>query len=189
MNVANTWFNCKNLFNTFFLSMGTAASVLVGRALGAEDAAEAKACTRKIIFFNICLCIGVGMVMFASAPFLPMLYKEADSTVRALSRDMIRLYALASPFIGFANCSYFILRAGGRTMITFLFDSAFAWIIPMPLIYSLIHFTDWTIIPVYAAYHSTEFIKDLLGFTLIKKGVWIRNIVSSLNQEKLDEKD
>lgn len=31
------------------------------------------------------------------------------------------------PFSAYTNAAYFILRSGGQALITFLFDSCFAW--------------------------------------------------------------
>ena len=176
-----------NLFNTFYLSMGTAASVMVGRALGAGDEEESRACARKIIFFDLLLCLAIELIMFVSAPALPRIYLETGDAVRGIARDMIRVYALAAPLIGFANCAYFILRAGGRTGITFLFDCGFTWVVPLPVVAALVHFTDLGIIPIYAVYHATDFVKDVLGYILLKKGIWIQNIVSALKQESENE--
>lgn len=173
----------SNLFNTFYLSMGTAASVMVGRALGAGDEEDARGTARKIIFFCILVCLVIEIIMFLLAPALPRIYLETGDAVRAIACDMIRLYALSAPLIGFANCAYFILRAGGKTGITFLFDCGFTWLVPLPVVASLVHFTNLGIIPVYAIYHATELVKDVFGYILLKKGIWIQNIVSALKQE------
>ena len=168
-----------NLFNVFFLSMGTAASVLVGCALGANDARDAKDKTRKIIFFELLISVSVGVILFLVAPALPRLYKEANADVRAIAVGMIRVCACTMPLLGFAHCAYFILRSGGRTGITFLFDSAYTWVVPIPIVFLLIHFTSLDIVAVFAANNASEIIKDVIGYVLLKKGVWIRNIVSS----------
>ena len=81
------------------------------------------------------------------------------------------------PVNGFAHCSYFILRSGGRTIITFLFDSAYTWLIPIPLVYSLVTFTNLPILSVFICCHIADLIKVALGAYLIRKGVWINNIV------------
>jgi len=39
------------------------------------------------------------------------------------------------------NALYFTLRAGGKTMVTFLFDSAFVWLINIPVAYVLSRYT------------------------------------------------
>jgi len=45
------------------------------------------------------------------------------------------------PFCAFSHASYFTLRSGGKTVVTFLFDSVFTWVIVVPAAYLLAHFT------------------------------------------------
>ncbi len=167
-----------NLFNVFFLSMGTAASVMVGQALGANDTNLAKENARRVIFFQICLCVTIGILLLAFSPVLPHLYTKVSAEARSLSTKFMIICALMMPVSGFAHCTYFILRSGGRTIITFLFDSAFTWLLPVPLAYLLVTYTDWNIVGIYIACHSVDFVKDAIGYALVKKGVWIRNFVS-----------
>ncbi len=168
-----------NLFNVFFISMGTAASVMVGQPLGMNDFDGAKRNVRRIIFFQMCICFTIGLVMFLVSPFLPYCFKEADAAIREIATGMLCVTACAMPVNGFAHCSYFILRSGGRTIITFLFDSAYTWLIPIPLVYALVTFTNLPILAVYILCHAADLIKVALGAILLKKGVWIRNIVSA----------
>lgn len=168
-----------NLFNVFFISMGTAASVMVGQPLGMSDFEGAKRNVRRIMFFQMCICFTFGTIMFLVSPLLPYCFKEADEAIRVIATGMLCVTACAMPVNGFAHCSYFILRSGGRTIITFLFDSAYTWLIPIPLIYSLVTFTDLPILPVFVSCHIADLIKVALGAILLKKGVWIRNIVSA----------
>lgn len=177
-----------NLFTVFFLSMGTAASVLVGRKLGERDNEASRACARQVIAFDIGICLLVAVVMFAVAPVLPRIYTEAKPEAQRLAVYMIRICACTAPLQAFANCSYYILRSGGRTGITFLFDCGYSWIVQIPVVYSLIHFTDLGILYVFGACHAAEIIKDIAGYILMKKGVWIRNIVSEPEPEVAYEK-
>lgn len=167
-----------NLFNVFFISMGTAASVMVGQALGKNDVQGAKKNVRQIIFFQIVLCITIGLVMFLVSPLLPYCFREADADIRAIAANMLRICAVAMPINGFVHCAYFILRSGGRTLITFLFDSAYTWFVPVPLVFALVTYTELEIVPIYILCHAADLIKMALGYILLKKGVWIRNIVS-----------
>ncbi len=168
-----------NLFNVFFISMGTAASVMVGQPLGMSDFDGAKRNVRRIMFFQMCICFTFGTIMFLVSPYLPYCFKEADEAIRIIATGMLCVTACAMPVNGFAHCSYFILRSGGRTIITFLFDSAYTWLIPIPLVYSLVTFTDLPILSVFICCHIADLIKVALGAILLKKGVWIRNIVSA----------
>lgn len=168
-----------NLFNVFFISMGTAASVMVGQPLGMNDFEGAKRNVRRIMFFQMCICFTFGTIMFLVSPLLPYCFKEADEAIRIIATGMLCVTACAMPVNGFAHCSYFILRSGGRTIITFLFDSAYTWLIPIPLVYSLVTYTNLPILSVFICCHIADLIKVALGAILLKKGVWIRNIVSA----------
>ena len=167
-----------NLFNVFFISMGTAASVMVGQALGRDDAKLAKQHVKQLALFQMMICVSVGLVLFLAAPLLPACFSKTDAEIRKIAANMIRVCALAMPINGFSHLSYFILRSGGRTVITFLFDSAYTWLVPIPLVLALVTFSPLTIVPIYALCHLMDFLKAALGYVLLKKGIWIRNIVS-----------
>ena len=75
------------------------------------------------------------------------------------------------------NASYFTLRSGGKTFITFLFDSVSIWVISIPFAYILMNFTSLSIVTVYLMCQLISIIKCIIGYVLVKKGVWINNIV------------
>ena len=167
----------SNLFNVFFISMGTASAVLVGRSLGANDADGARDNARKIIVFEEFICIATCAVLLLSAGILPNIYTKTTLEARALASRLIRVSALALPLSGFAHCTYFTLRAGGKTFITFLFDSVYTWVCPVPLAWALVRFTSLDIVAIFAMCNFIEIVKDVFGYILLKKGVWIHNIV------------
>ena len=82
------------------------------------------------------------------------------------------------PLQGFSHCTYFTLRAGGKTFVTFLFDSVYTWLLPVPMAFLLVRLTDLGVLAIYAIVNGMEIFKDLFGYILLKKGVWIQNIVS-----------
>ena len=85
---------------------------------------------------------------------------------------------LTAPLQAFANSTYFTLRAGGRTWITFVFDSAILWVLRIPVVRALAYYSSLPIMAVYTVGALLELVKCTLGFVLVKKGVWVRNIVS-----------
>ena len=48
----------------------------------------------------------------------------------------------------------------------------------MPLAYVLGYYTQLPIVPFYFAVQALELVKCVVGFIMVKKGVWIRNIVA-----------
>ena len=81
-------------------------------------------------------------------------------------------------WLRFAHACYFTLRSGGRTFITFLFDSVFTWAINIPAAYILGYHTQVPVVQMYFIVQGLPIIKCIIGFVLVKKGVWIRNIVA-----------
>ena len=81
------------------------------------------------------------------------------------------------PLYGFTNAAYFTLRSGGKTFVTFLFDSVFVWLASIPLVFCLTRYTEVGIVYVYLACQLTEFVKCCIGFALVRKGVWVQNMV------------
>ena len=175
LNICNT---LNNVFNIAFLAMGNAVAIIVGQMLGAGKMEEAKDTDTKLIFFSVVMCIGIGAVMALAAPFFPRTYNTTPG-VQELATYFLLVMACMMPFCSFTNASYFTLRSGGCTGITFLFDSAYMWCLVVPLAFVLSRFTDIAVVPMYMLIQGTELIKSFIGYVLVKKGVWLRNLVGS----------
>lgn len=169
----------SNLFNVVFLSMGNAVSVMVGQALGADDYKGAKATVWKLIFFSICTCFVMGSLLIAASPYIPLLYKGVTQEVRNLASGMLVLSACAMPLHAFAHCSYFTLRSGGKTVITFLFDCGYTWVISVPVALLLVKVIGAPILWTYGTVQLADIIKCVFGYVLLAKGVWIQNIAKA----------
>ncbi len=173
MNISNT---IANLFNIVFISLGSAVSIMVGQLLGAGKMEEAKDTAIKLMFFSVASCFVVGTAMAFVSPYFPRIYNTSEE-VRYLAKWFIRVAALCMPLQAFTNASYFTIRSGGRTFITFLFDSMFVWVVSVPLAYLLSRYTGLHIIVVYLCCQLIDIIKCLIGYVMVKKGIWLQNIV------------
>ncbi len=175
LNISST---ISNLFNVVFIAMGSAISILIGQLLGAGKMEEAKDTDTKLIAFSVFSCVGIGLILIVLAPLFPVLY-NTDDNVKELACGLIRIAAACMPVFAFMHATYFTLRSGGKTIITFLFDSVFMWVVSIPLAFVLSRFTTLHIIPLYLFCQLIDLIKCAIGFVLVKKGVWIQNIVKS----------
>lgn len=173
MNISST---ITNLFNIVFMAMGSAIAIIVGQLLGAGKMEEAKDTDTKLIAFSIFSCVVMGGALMLTAPLFPMMYNTTDE-VRTLATAFIRIAAACMPIHAFAHASYFTMRSGGKTLITFVFDSVYLWIISVPLAFVLSRYTTLPIVPLYLACQLIDIVKCVVGFVLIKKGVWMNNIV------------
>ena len=144
LNISST---ISNLFFCAFIAMGNAISILIGQLLGAGELERAVDEDRKLIAFSVVLSLLVGGIMAAVAPLVPQIYNTTDS-VKALACDLLLVGAAMMPINAFTNACYFTLRSGGKTIITFIFDSAFLWVIAVPAAFVLSRFSPMPILPI-----------------------------------------
>lgn len=173
LNISNT---VVNLFNVMYIAFGSGVSVVIGQLLGANELSTAKRAAPRLIAFAGVLCVAVGGMMAVFSGVFPLAYNTGED-VRSLASAFILISAVTMPIHGMLHATYFILRSGGKTLITFLFDSGFSWGVSVPLAYCLAHFTGIPVVLVYLCCQSAEAIKWGIGSWLIRKGVWLSNIV------------
>ena len=173
-NIANT---INNVFNVVFIALGDSVAIVVGQLLGAGDMKKARDTDNKMIAFSVMCCTGVAIVMLVVAPFFPRLYKT-NQDARELAKYFIMIMAIFMPQNAFLHAAYFTLRSGGKTIITFLFDSVFVWCVSVPIAYCLSRFTGLHVLAVFTMVQIGDILKCIVGFVLVKKGVWMQNIVS-----------
>lgn len=170
-----------NLFNVVFIALGSTVSIIVGQHLGADEKEEAKLAAYRLITFSVLSCIVMGGALAACSSLFPQIYNTTDE-IKALAAKFILISALFMPLHAFLHASYFTLRSGGKTIITFLFDSVYIWVASIPLAFCLTRFTDMTIVPIFFWCSMIDAIKCVIGFILVKKGIWIQNITTSLDK-------
>ena len=90
--------------------------------------------------------------------------------------QLICVAAVMMPFNAFTNATYFTLRSGGQTLVTFLFDSCFVWVCLIPVAFCLSRFTAVPILPLYIICQGMDAVKCALGGYMLKKGTWIQNL-------------
>lgn len=174
LNISNT---INNVFNIVFIALGESVAIIVGQLLGAGKMDEARDTDNKMIAFSVFSCVLIAIVMLLLAQFFPLLYNTNDEA-KKLATYFIMLTAVFMPQNAFLHASYFTLRSGGKTIITFLFDSVFIWCVSVVIAFSLSRFTALPVVAVYAFVQMGDWIKCVIGFVLVKKGIWLQNIVS-----------
>ena len=176
LNISST---ISNLFFCAFFATGNAISILIGQLLGAGETERAVDEDRKLIAFAVALSALIGGLMALVAPLVPQIYNTTDA-VKALSCDLLLVGAALMPLNAFTNSCYFTLRSGGKTIITFIFDSAFLWVIAVPVAFLLSRLTAMPILPMYITVSLLDLIKCAVGYYLVKRRKWVNNIVSSI---------
>ena len=120
----------------------------------------------------------VGGFLITLSPVIPHIYNTSDE-VRMLATRFIQTNALYMAFNAVSHCAYFTIRSGGKTFITFLFDSVYTWSILVPFTYVLTHFTTLNILVLYPVCYLADTIKCIIGIIVLKGGHWAQNMVSN----------
>ena len=176
INISNT---LCNLLNVVFVALGSAVGILVGQTLGKSDYEQAKKDSFQLTGFTGVISIGLMIVLLLVSGVFPKLY-DVTQEVRSYGTDFIMITALFFPVQGVLNALYFTLRSGGKTLITFLFDSVYSWCVTLPIAIFLCYYTSLPILVVYSVVQAADIIKVIVGYVLIRKGKWISNIVEKI---------
>ena len=175
MNISSTIYN---LSSVVYLSMGNAVGIIMGQMLGAGHTDEViRDTNRKLITISVLSGAVFGGLMASISGLFPAIYNTTD-TVRALAAQLICVSACMMPFNSYTNATYFTLRSGGQTLVTFLFDSCFVWVCCVPLAFCLSRFTAIPILPLYILCQGTDLIKCAVGAFMLKQGKWIQNLTT-----------
>lgn len=176
MNISSTLFN---LSSVVYLSMGNAVGIIMGQMLGAgHGETEVRDSNRKLIAVSVASGLVFGGLMALCSGLFPQIYNTTQP-VRQLATYLICIAAIMMPFNSYTNATYFTLRSGGQTMVTFLFDSCFVWVCCVPLAFLLSRWAHLPILPLYAICQGTDLIKCAIGAYMLKQGKWIQNLTNT----------
>ena len=172
-----------NLFNTVLITLGNVVGVIIGNLLGAEEFDRAKSYCPKLMFLGVASCTAVGALLILAAPIAPRAY-NTTAPVMALASRLMCVCGAVLPLNAVTNICYWTLRAGGRTYITMLFDSAFSWVVSVPLAFVLMHYTPLPLLTAYLIVTAADIIKAVIGIVLLRKGIWIHSFIGGSAGEK-----
>lgn len=177
-NISST---VSDIFNVATLALGNAIAIIVGNLLGANRMKEAKQTDARLIVFTLLISMALCVILFFLAPVFPLLFSGTDALSRAYASSFLRIYAFYLIVNAVASACYFTLRSGGKTIITFLFDSVYMIGVCFPFTYVLARFTPVSVELLYALSLGIEIIKVFVGLAIVGSGRWMQNIVGTEN--------
>lgn len=172
-SIASTVINC---FSIAYIALGNSVGIIVGKLLGAGEVEKAQDYDVKLIAFSVAMGAAMGAILACTSGLFPLLYNTTDRAKQIASQFLL-ITGCIMPMHGFLHSCYFTLRSGGKTFITFLYDSVFVCVINVPVAYCLAQFTSWDVVWIYLAANLVEVFKCVLGFIMLKKKIWINKIV------------
>lgn len=166
----------SNIFNILVTGLSTGIGVMVGSDLGAGNYEQAKDDNKKLNFLGVYISIIFGIILILLSPILPNIFKEVTLSQKNLATLLIIIYGC----ILWASClsmtSYMTLKVGGKSGLTFIFDSCTMVLIYIPLSWILALLTDLNIVYIYLIIRSLDILKATLGVYFMKRGSWARNL-------------
>ncbi len=165
----------NNLFAVVLLALGNAVAIILGNYLGAGKTEEAVVANVRLVSISVASSIVIGIILAALASVFPEFYNTTEE-IKLLASKFIFIFALYMPVNSYINCTYFTLRSGGRTIITFFFDSVFECCLAVPVAYLLVTFTTLSAPAIYAIVLGLWFVKVVAGVILISKRIWLNDL-------------
>ena len=173
LNIADVIYQLTNICAVAF---GTAVGIITGQMLGAgEPEGKVRDANRKLIALTVFCGFCMGVLLFCFSGLFPRLYNTTDE-VRHLATSFIWIISVMLPIASFTFATYFTLRAGGKALLTFLFDSCFLWVGPVFLSVILSRFTSISILPLYAICHLVDIVRCVAGAILLDKAKWMARL-------------
>ncbi len=169
----------SNVFNVVFMSLGLSVSIIVGQALGAGETEKAVDLDRKLIFTSVLSCAVTGGLLAAISPLFPQLY-NTEPEIKVLATKFILCVAAGTPLQAFLNACYFTMRSGGKTLITFLFDSVMVWAVNYTIVFTLARYAPGiSVVWIMFIEQMSNIVKCIVGYVLVKKKKWVNNLVEN----------
>lgn len=163
----------------FFFGICSAAAVILGNELGANQLKKAEEHAKVYILLQLILTILGAIFLFFTKEFVVSWF-DAPPAVARLVRLSITVFVLYMP-ARMLNALFIvaIFRSGGDTKYALFLDVTGVWLIgiPMAVLGGLI-----LKLPVYLVYGMIlieEFYKIILGIRRYRKKKWLKNIVES----------
>ncbi len=171
-----------DIFAIVFQGLSVGIGVMVGNLLGAGKIEEAKENNRKLFIFGVFISLIASVVMAVVAFVAPYMFTQVTPEQKALATKLLLVYASFLWAFTLAICSYMTLRAGGKTLLTFLFDSMTMWVFIVPTTWALALWTGLDIVLIYIIVQSFDVAKALLGVALVSRGTWAVNLTHGISK-------
>lgn len=165
-----------NVFNITYMALGNAVGIILGKMLGAGKFDEAVDTDRKLIAFSVSVGVIMAVLLFSTSHLFPQIYNTTEEA-KTVACDILRVAAVLMPVQSFLHSCYFTIRSGGKTLITFVYDCGFVLLVNFPIALIIAKCTSLPILPMYAIVNGVDVVKASLGFILLKKKIWLNQIV------------
>jgi putative MATE family efflux protein len=174
---------CNTIINLFLVAifgLSSAAAVMIGNSIGAEEEWLSKNYARKFSLLAIEVSVALGLLLAAATPGILNFYNISE-TVRHNSQMILLINSLLF-FIRALGIMLIVgvLRGGGDATYAFIIEGFTMWFIGVPLTIIGAFIFHLPIYLVYSLAVIEETAKCILGLRRLKSGRWIKNVTRTL---------
>lgn len=164
---------------SMFMGFATAASILVGQKLGESEMEAARQYGKNLTISITVLAFMVGLIVVMAKSVILMPFSDYHPETLQLAEQVLIIMAFGMALKTLnMMLSLGVLRAGGDNKYCLMSDTVAMWLISIPLTW-LIAGQTGVLIWVFIATYSEEITKNILFFTRMMKGKWLRNLTES----------
>ena len=156
--------------------MSSAASVMIGKAIGIGDMKRVRSDARSMSVIDICVGVVLGLLMIAARGPLLSMYTLNENALALASQFM---YVLCFIMIGMSYqmpVSTGIIRGSGDTKFALAMNMVSTWGIVMPLTFLSAFYWKWPPAAVVFVIQSDQIFKGLPTFLRFRSYKWIKKL-------------
>lgn len=156
--------------------LSQAAGVIIGKRLGAKAYEDAYASSKKLIQYGFVGSLVLSAVIVATAGYYVRIF-QVESTVRALTRQILIAYAIIAPFkVANMILGGGIIRSGGKTSYVMLIDIIGTWVFGVPLGCIAAFALHLSIPYVYFILSLEECVRFAISVAVFRRKKWMQSL-------------
>lgn len=152
-------------------ALGTVATALVGRSLGAGDTATAELVAKRVRFFAICTLSVMAAVQFTFAPQIVRLFVDKPEVVHR-GTTLLRVFSFGLPMLGVHSSVSGALRGAGDVRYVLATLTATAWGVRVPLAAFLVLGLGLSVSFAWLAAVTENVVRAILILRRFRQGAW-----------------
>ncbi|MBQ7158524.1 MAG: MATE family efflux transporter [Treponema sp.] len=172
-NIMNT---VSQLTWVFFIGVGGASAIIIGKRIGAGEEDAARAYANRFAWFLPLMGAVIGLVLIPLSFLLPHIF-NVEPNIISIARAMLYWLIVLYPFRAFNMLIIVgICRAGGDTIFSMAIDNGFMWLfsIPLGMVAAFVwHCPPWAI---FLCLETEQILKTVAGLWRLHSGKWLRNV-------------
>lgn len=160
----------------FFIGMGNASAIILGKKIGEENELSAKAFAHRYCwFFPLCGLV-IGFFLFPLGLLLPYVF-NVETEVISITQQLLKVLLVTYPFRAFNILLVIgICRSGGDTIFASIIDNGWMWLLSIPLAAAAAFVWELSPWMILVCFETEQVLKAICGLLRVKSGKWLRNV-------------